>query len=448
MTVNAGYASIKDMLPPSGDVCSLGAIRPRLPTSGKTSPVSLKAPFDYADRKDHDSQLQSRCHLGTDAECKRGGQYRDGDQIAGRLVSEMAADALATFGLGSSVGLSSQIGNAPEPSRLPIGFDAVVQSSWALLQRELVRNLEALGFSPLSIRFPYTPESLPEPVRTAVEGVARATLGPLLIGVDLFTTIDLEMQLAGPVLTSIHDQSNEGPGISVDFPVEAATASSSAPVTGGESSVEIAWTLLFNLVHISSRPNVSVVKEASEPAAESAPVSGIRAPTPTEASSASASPEVSNVESRVLIDQTNVTMTAPGQVVLDSALLRTWFKLGLASSRLTWTSDGGLLDELLGAPVGESLIRTMMSDIATSAPVPLSPLFAFAGDVGPQVISAMDLPTMHVEHAVLPQPSGQAILSIGLNLGEDAVGTSRRCVSLSKMPISATAYRQGSWLQS
>jgi hypothetical protein len=129
-------------------------------------------------------------------------------------------------------------------------------------------------------------------------------------------------------------------------------------------------------------------------------------------------------EARVPLDQASVTMTLPGQVTLDTALLRTWFELGLTRIQLAWTPDTAPLAALLGSPAGQSLIRTLLSEMVTTGSLPLSPLFAFAGDVAAQVVSSMALPTMHVAHAVHPQPSGEEVLSIGLNLGDDAAGTS------------------------
>jgi hypothetical protein len=320
-------------------------------------------------------------------------------------VSVPVTEGLAGFAgvPGTSLG-TGEFTTDGGPASFPTGFDAAVQCDGRLLQVSLVRGLEAVGASTLSVKVPYPATALPSEVAQAVARLVRPVD---LIGAD--EEIYVELRLVGPWLAGL-SAGYEPPAGSIVVPSGIALA---RPALPAGPPYQIGWTLELNLLRI-ERTRVFTMG-AGAPVPARPVVAGV---VPASTATTGGVPATSSgIETRTLLASGSATLAAPARIGTDASLLLTWLELDAAQAAVDVTTDAPLLQGLLAAQLGKDMVQTALRTLTTQGSVRVSPLFALGGALSREQVAEMGLQAMAVVHAVGRTADGRWLLTLGVTFG-------------------------------
>ena len=309
---------------------------------------------------------------------------------------------------------AGQIAPAIDPGILPVGFDAVVQAAQAVLQQSLAGNLAAVGADTLSATVPYAGTTFPPALAAAIAPLIRP--GETSRSNE---AIYVELVFSDPQLLSLSAGYEPPPG-SVVVPVGPAVAEVAIAPVLPASPYQISWQVQLNLLRtytpvVIYAATATVSTGATTGATENAGAGS--------AGGGPAGPPSGATETRVLLATGTAVLQLAASTATNPALLEAWVELDSAGAQMSISTTSDPLHQLLGAPLGQQLVRSALLPLITQGSLRASPLFALGGVMSAAQVATVGLGVMNVVHAVQLLPDGRWLLSLGFTFGPDRHGS-------------------------
>jgi hypothetical protein len=312
------------------------------------------------------------------------------------------ADVLVGFGEQQSVDL---------PADALAGFDAVVQFSHSLLNRQVVRSLLQHSISSLSAYAVWGSVPLPASLLTLIPQRVRILLDA--------RPARVEVRLVQPYLAALNWPDDIGPG---------GDPGSEPRGVPQHRVADVGWRVEINL--LTARLDSGFEQESSGASARlsaSGPRSRVGPDRPdVPGSSVPPSTQGGSWDRLTLVAGQTITR-AKAEAVIQPSLWRFGMELDFSDTRAqTPAADQEpSLIEFLETDGGRSLLTRSLVSLRAAAGVRLTPEVAPAGPLAAAIIQPMNLPAIAVHDRLLTGDRGQAILSLCVELGGATGGVLR-----------------------